>query len=70
MQLNCLTLGTPLTLIGLGKKVRQFEIVQIRTVYDLRDTLDGLKCWRMGFISCGKYLLIVTRIQVSESGPI
>ena len=37
-------------------------------VYDLRDTQDGQKCLRMGFIFCGKHLLM-TRIQVSNQGP-
>ena len=38
-------------------------------VYDLSDTQDGLKCLRMGFIFCGKHLLLMTRIQVSDQGP-
>ena len=25
-------------------------------------------CWRMGFIFCGKHPLLLTRIQVSDSG--
>ena len=36
--------------------------------YDLSYTQDGLKCWRMVFIFCGKHPLLVTRIQVSNSG--
>ena len=36
--------------------------------YDLSDTQDGHKCLRMGFIFCGKHLLM-TRIQVSNQGP-
>ena len=36
--------------------------------YDLGDTQDGLKFLRMGFIFCGKHLLM-TRIQVSDQGP-
>ena len=31
--------------------------------YDLSDTQDGLKCYRMGFILCGKH-------QVSDPGPL
>ena len=38
-------------------------------VYDLSDTQDGLKCWRMGFILCGEHPLLLTMIQVSDSGP-
>ena len=38
-------------------------------VYDLSDTQDGLKCLRMGFIFCGKHLLLMTRILVSNQGP-
>ena len=34
--------------------------------YDLGDTQDGLKCWRMGFIFCGKHPLLLTRIKVSD----
>ena len=37
--------------------------------YDLSDTQDGLKCWKIWFIFCGKHPLLVTRIQVSDSGP-
>ena len=37
--------------------------------YDLGVTQDGLKCWRMGFILCGKHPLLLTRIQVSDPGP-
>ena len=37
--------------------------------YDLSDTQDGLKCWRMGIIFCGKHPLLLTRIQVSDPGP-
>ena len=36
--------------------------------YDLSDTQDGLECWRMGIIFCGKHPLL-TRIQVSDPGP-
>ena len=38
-------------------------------VYDLSDTQDGIKCLRMGFIFCGKHLLLMTRVQVSYQGP-
>ena len=34
--------------------------------YDLSDTQDGLKCWRIGIIFCGKHPLLLTRIQVSD----
>ena len=34
--------------------------------YDLSDTKDGLKCWRMGIVFCGKHPLLLTRIQVSN----
>ena len=37
--------------------------------YDLSDTQYELKCWRMGMIFCGKYPLLLTRIQVSNAGP-
>ena len=38
--------------------------------YDLSDTQDGLKCWRMGIIFCGLHPLLLTRIQVSYiQGP-
>ena len=33
---------------------------------DLSDTQDELKCWRMGFIFCGKHLPLLTMIQVSD----
>ena len=35
----------------------------------LSDAQDGLKRWRMGFIFCGKHYLLLTRIQVSDRGP-
>ena len=38
--------------------------------YDLSDTQDGLKSWRMGFMVCGKHPLLLTKIQMSNSGPI
>ena len=41
----------------------------IRFGYDLSDTQDGLKCWRMGIVLCGKYAFLLTRIQVSDPGP-
>ena len=37
--------------------------------YDLSDTQDGLKCLRMGFIFCGNHPLLLTRIHVSDLGP-
>ena len=37
--------------------------------YDLSDNRDGLKCWRMGFIFGGKHPLLLTRIQMSNPGP-
>ena len=37
-------------------------------VLGLSETQDELKCWRKGFIVCGKAPLLVTRMQVSE-GP-
>ena len=37
--------------------------------FDLSDTQDGLKCWRMGIIFCGKHPLLLTSIQVSNPGP-
>ena len=42
-------------------------------VYDLSDSHGGLKCLRMGFIFCGKHLLLMTRIWVSDQdlmGPL
>ena len=36
--------------------------------YDLSDTQDLLKCWRMGIIFCGKHALLLTIIQVSNPG--
>ena len=36
--------------------------------YDLSDTHDGLKCWGMGFIFCGKHPLLLTKIQVDGKG--
>ena len=36
--------------------------------YDLIDVQDGLKCWRLGFIFCGKHHLLLTRMQVSDIG--
>ena len=37
--------------------------------YDLSDTQDGLKCWRIGvFFFCGKHPLLLTRIKVSDPG--
>ena len=50
MQINCLTLHTPLT-FWLGKKVRQRNLIELSGLigfcYDVSDTQDGLKCWRM-----------------------
>ena len=37
--------------------------------YHLIDSQDGLKCWRMGIIFCSKHPLLLTRIQVSNPGP-
>ena len=37
--------------------------------YDLSDTQDELKCWRMGFKLCGIHPHLLTRIKVSDSGP-
>ena len=37
--------------------------------YDLSDTQDGLKYWRMIFIFCGKHPILMTRMQVSDLGP-
>ena len=45
----------------------QLNCLTLGFVYDLSDTQDGLKCLRMGFIFCGKHLLM-TRIQVSDQG--
>ena len=57
-------------------KMPDIETVQISIIwlnligfgYDLSDIQDGLKCWRMGFIFCGKHHLLLTRIQVSGLG--
>ena len=38
--------------------------------YDLSDTQDGLKSWRMGFMVCGEHPLFLTKNQMSNSGPI
>ena len=38
--------------------------------YDLSETQDGIKCWRMGIIFGGKDPLLLTRIRVSDPGPI
>ena len=50
------------------------ENVQInilnRLFYELSDTEDGLKGWRMGFIFWDKHPLLMTRIQVDDPGPI
>ena len=46
------------------------KVPDIKTIgYDLSDTQDGLKCWRMGFIFCGKHHLLLAKIQVSGLGP-
>ena len=37
--------------------------------YDLSDTQDGFECWGMRIIFCGKHPLLLTRIQVSDPGP-
>ena len=37
--------------------------------YHLSDIQDGLKSWRIRFIFCGKHHLLLTRIQVSDPGP-
>ena len=58
-------------------KMPDIETVQVSIIwlnligfgYDLSDIQDGLKCWRMGFIFCGKQYLLMTRIQVSGLGP-
>ena len=39
-------------------------------VYVLSATQNGLNCLRMGFIFCGKHLLHITSIQVSDQGTI
>ena len=33
------------------------------------NTEDGLQCYRMGFIFCGKHPLLLTMIQVCDPGP-
>ena len=38
--------------------------------YDLSDSQDGIKCCRKGFILCGKDPLLLTKIQVSDQGPV
>ena len=51
----------------------QISIILLNLIsfgYDLSDIQDGLKCWRMGFIFCGKHHLLLTRIQVSSLGSI
>ena len=59
----------------LDKKVRhrncadKYYLSELDFGFDLNDTQDGLKCWRMGFIFCGKHPLLVIRIQVSDPGP-
>ena len=58
-------------------KMPDIETVQLSIIglnligfgYDLSDIQDGLKCWRMGFIFCGKHHLLMTRIQMSGLGP-
>ena len=65
MQVKCLTLyyAHPLP-FGLGKKARHRNcankhiLIELSVLicfgYDLGDTQDGLRCWKMGFIFCGK----------------
>ena len=76
MQLTCLTLR--LWPFRLGKRsdieIKQISInIKLSDLigfgYDLSDTQDGLECWRMGFIFYGKHPLLLTRIQVSDPGP-
>ena len=57
-------------------KMPDIETVQISVLlnligfgYYLSDIQDGLKCWRIGFIFCGKHHLLLTRIQVSGLEP-
>ena len=38
-------------------------------IYDLSDTQGGLKCLEMGYLFCGRNPLLLSRIQVSDSGP-
>ena len=75
MQLKCLTLCTPLAFwVGykgqtLNSEVK-YNLIELSDLvgfgYDLSATQDGLKCWRMGIIFCGKHPLLLTRIQVSD----
>ena len=47
----------------------KYNLVELSGYY-LSDTQDGLQCWRMGIIFCGKHPLLLTRIQVSDiQGP-
>ena len=56
-------------------KRSDIEIVQINIIWlnlmtwSLSDYQDGLKCWRIGFIFCGKHPLLLTWIQMSYPGP-
>ena len=51
-------------------KIMQIELSDLLVfVYDLTDTQGGLKCWRMGYIFCGKHPLLLPRIQLSDPGP-
>ena len=76
MALECLTLCTLLAFLG-WVKIPDIETVHISIIwlnligfgYDLSVIKDGLKCWRMGFMFCGKHLLLLTRIRVSGLGP-
>ena len=71
-----MTLCTPLPS---GKNVRQLNCADkyilielsdlIGFVHDLSGAQDGFTCLRMGFIFCGKHHLLMTKIQVSDQGP-
>ena len=64
---------------GFGKTVThwncadKYNLIELSDLiglgYDLSITQDGLKCWRMEIIFCGKHPLLLTRIQVSDRGP-
>ena len=71
-----LTLCTPLAFWGKGQTLNcadKYNLIEFSDFigfdFDLSDTQDGLKCWRMGIIFCGKHPLLLTMIQVSNPGP-
>ena len=74
MQINFLTFCTPhIFWVGHGSCADNYNLIELSDLigfgYDVSDTQDGLKCWKMGFIFCGKHPLPLTRIRMSDPGP-